>query len=162
VAISGTIASLSKHMIGRARPLTGGDPLVFEFLVMSFQSGWAAFPSGHATTATACAMSLAIALPRHAFAWLSIGLLAALSRAFLGVHWLTDCLAGIALGALVCLAVRRWMEGRGHAFRVDPALAAQVLVKASHTCLCQAYRLAALGLRQLSDRVRQQFPARKP
>jgi undecaprenyl-diphosphatase len=161
VAISGTIASLTKNMIGRARPSTG-DPQVFEFVFMSFRAGWAAFPSGHATTATACAVAFAIAFPRQAFAWLSIGMIAALSRAFIGVHWLTDCLAGMALGALVSLALRQRMERRGHAFRTELTLPAKVLAKGGIICLFHAWLVVAFLVRLAKGRVRQQFRLRKP
>lgn len=161
VAISGTIASLTKNMIGRARPSTG-DPYVFEFAFMSFRAGWAAFPSGHATTATACAIALAIAFPRQAFAWLSIGLIAALSRAFIGVHWLTDCLAGMALGALVSLALRQRMDRRGHAFRTELTLPAKVLVKSGIIYLSHAWLVVTCLVRQAKARLRGQFLSRKP
>lgn len=160
VAISGTIASLTKNMVGRARPSTG-DPNVFDFAFLSFQPGWAAFPSGHATTATACAVALAIAFPRHAFAWVSIGLVAALSRSFIGVHWLTDCLAGAALGALVCLALRQRMERRGHAFQIELTLPAKVLVKGGLICLSQAWHVTTFLARQAEGRIRRQFLSRK-
>ena len=134
VAGSGFLASLSKNMIGRMRPSTVPDPNVLEFSVMAFRAGWASFPSGHATTAAACAVALAICAPRLSWAWLSIGLVAALSRALLGVHWLSDCLAGLALGTGFCLLLRKYMTHRGHQFLLDPrglfrtvALAAETL-----------------------------------
>ena len=134
VAGSGFLASLSKNMIGRMRPSTVPDPNVLEFSVMAFRAGWASFPSGHATTAAACAVALAICAPRLSWAWLSIGLVAALSRALLGVHWLSDCLAGLALGTGFCLLLRKHMTDRGHQFLLDPrgllrtvALAAETL-----------------------------------
>jgi membrane-associated phospholipid phosphatase len=86
VALSGILANLAKNVIGRMRPSSAPDAEVLEFAMLTFRAGWAAFPSGHATTATACAVALAICFPRQSLAWLSIGLVAALSRAFLGVH----------------------------------------------------------------------------
>jgi membrane-associated phospholipid phosphatase len=157
VAISGTLASLTKNMIGRARPSTGDYPHVFEFAFLSFRAGWAAFPSGHATTATACAIALAVAFPRQALAWLSIGLTAALSRAFLGVHWLTDCLAGLALGALVSLWLRNRLERRGHAFQVEPALPFRVLAAGATVCLSQAYVLTRRAVEPAAAYVRQRI-----
>lgn len=141
VAISGFLASLTKNVIGRIRPSTSADAEVLEFVMMSFRAGWAAFPSGHATTATACAVALALCFPRHAWAWLSIGLLAALSRAFLGVHWLTDCLAGIFLGAVVTLQLKTWLDARGHRFALDPSVPPRVVGAA----LLQAVRLVGAG-----------------
>lgn len=161
VAISGFIASLTKNMIGRARPSTG-DPQVFEFTALAFQAGWAAFPSGHATTATACAVALATIFPRHAFAWLSIGILASLSRAFIGVHWLTDCLAGMVLGALVCHALRSRMESRGHAFKIDPVLPFQVMLKGASLCAVSIFLVLKAHISFAVLRYRRQFPARKP
>ena len=130
VAGSGFLASLSKNMIGRMRPSTVPDPNVLEFSVMAFRAGWASFPSGHATTAAACAVALAICAPRLSWAWLSIGLVAAMSRALLGVHWLSDCLAGLALGTAFCLLVRRHMANRGHRFVLDPLVLFPALVLA--------------------------------
>jgi undecaprenyl-diphosphatase len=161
VAISGTIASLTKNMIGRVRPSTGADPHVFDFALLSFRAGWAAFPSGHATTATACAVALAIAFPRHALAWLSIGLVAALSRAFLGVHWLTDCLAGVALGAMVSVWLATWLERRGHAFRIEPALPIRVLATGAVIGLSRTYRLAKGCVAYASAQVRRAFSRRE-
>lgn len=148
VMISGTIASLTKNMIGRARPSMGPDTQVFEFAMMSFRASWASFPSGHATTAMAGAIALAVIFPRQAFAWLAIGLTAALSRAFLGVHWLTDCLAGIALGALVSLTLRRWMEAPQHKFQVEPAFVLRVSVLGCILALGAGYRLTKEAVRR--------------
>lgn len=127
VALSGFLALLSKNIIGRARPSFAPDVGVFDLTAFAFTPGLAAFPSGHATTATACAVVFAILFPRHAWVWLSIAVTAALSRAFLGVHWLSDCLAGIAMGALVTLALHRWMVGRGHVFRMDASVPVALL-----------------------------------
>ena len=160
VAISGTIAGLTKNMIGRARPSTG-DPDVFEFAILSFRAGWAAFPSGHATTATACAVALAIAFPRQAFAWFSIGLIAALSRAFIGVHWLTDCLAGMALGALVTLALFNRMARRGHAFQTNPVLPVKVLITGGNLLFSQAWLVVRSFAGQANQRIRRRFPSGK-
>ena len=158
VAVSGTIASLAKHVIGRARPSRGDAPQVFEFAVMSFRASWAAFPSGHATTATACACALAIAFPRQAFAWLSLALVAALSRAFLGVHWLTDSLAGMVLGAVVCLALRNWMAGRGHRFDIEMSLPFRVLGSVASEVLTLGQSAARGALGNIAGHMRRIWP----
>ncbi|MEU1787026.1 phosphatase PAP2 family protein [Streptomyces sparsogenes] len=77
---------------------------------------YAAFPSGHALTATVAFGLLLWVMARHGAraVWLRVaGLLAVVSvagvgftRVYLGVHWPTDVLAGWLLGAaLVCAAV---------------------------------------------------------
>ena len=157
VAVSGMIASLAKNMIGRARP-SHGDAQVFEFALMSFRAAWAAFPSGHATTATACAVALAMVFPRQALAWLALGLTTAFSRAFLGVHWLSDCLAGIALGAAVSLALARWMKNRGHAIEVEPGLVRRVLAACATDCLRGVISLGRKAVRAVAEGVGRGVP----
>ncbi|MFN4154632.1 MAG: phosphatase PAP2 family protein [Paracoccaceae bacterium] len=142
VAISGVVSSLAKHMIGRIRPSAGPDAMVLDFSFMAFKSGWAAFPSGHATTATAAALALALCFPRQAWALLALGVLAALSRALLGVHWLTDCLAGIGLGAVVTLLIYRRMVTAGHHFDIPDGTWSGIAAS--------LHRLAKAAVRRLS------------
>jgi membrane-associated phospholipid phosphatase len=65
------------------------------------------FPSGHSTASAACFAAFALLLTRNRSrrvktvgAAIAIGgaVMIATSRVFLGVHWLTDVLAGLALG----------------------------------------------------------------
>jgi len=69
-------------------------------------SGWS-FPSGHSASAAATSAALALLLGRGrrwpVKAWLGtaaagVTLAVAVSRVLLGVHWLTDVIAGVALG----------------------------------------------------------------
>jgi membrane-associated phospholipid phosphatase len=91
------IANLIKLGVDRVRP--GVDPL-------TLFSG-SSFPSGHATAAAACYAAIALLAGRHrsprersilAGAAAGIAVAVATSRVLLGVHWLTDVLAGLALG----------------------------------------------------------------
>jgi membrane-associated phospholipid phosphatase len=101
------VADLIKLAVDRTRPnidrLTGF-------------SG-ASFPSGHATAAAATFAAFALVLGRRrsvstrsVLVGAAVGLAVAIagSRVLLGVHWLTDVLAGLALGwawfALCCIA----------------------------------------------------------
>ncbi len=70
-------------------------------------SAGSSFPSGHSAAAAACWMAIALVvgrwLPRPIRPWLSVAAvgvacLVATSRALLGVHWLTDVVAGLVVG----------------------------------------------------------------
>jgi undecaprenyl-diphosphatase len=89
----------------------------------------ASFPSGHAIAASVTVVAAVIALVppgRRRAAWgaaaVVFSILMALSRAYLGAHWLSDAVAGVLLGTscalLAALAVgllqRRWGGRRPH------------------------------------------------
>lgn len=103
VAGGGLTASLVKNMIGRARPKLLDTHGYFHFEPFSFDSDFAAFPSGHSATAGAMAMSLALVFPRLRSLFIPIGVLICLSRQLVGAHWPSDTLMGWAVGVAFTL-----------------------------------------------------------
>jgi membrane-associated phospholipid phosphatase len=89
-----------KQLVERPRPPAG--------LALSHATGFA-FPSGHATDAAAVYGMLAVLLARSgrraasaAALLAAVGVIAlvGLSRLYLGVHWLTDVVGGVGIGAV--------------------------------------------------------------
>jgi len=96
VVLASGLSRIIKLLIDRPRPDEG--------IVAAATNS---FPSGHATTAAAFAVALALAFPRvwvwaTAAFWVAI---MAVSRTYLLVHWSTDVLAGAVLGISVALLV---------------------------------------------------------
>lgn len=97
------LSSVTKVVVGRDRPL---DALVHESST--------AYPSGHAAVSGA-AMAIGLAFlfgilwPNRHRLFFSAGIVYAVamawSRTYLRVHWLTDVVGGLVLGAAVVLAV---------------------------------------------------------
>lgn len=102
---SALLVAAGKLLTVRPRPVVGE--------VLTTATGYA-FPSGHSAQAAAAygmlalLVSLRVGRAMKPLVWLAaaaVALLVGFSRLYLGVHWLTDVLAGFALGACWLAAV---------------------------------------------------------
>jgi membrane-associated phospholipid phosphatase len=107
LVLASLASTASKAVFDRERP-----PVVLHATTVTL----AAFPSGHATDAAAffvaASLTLAITIAHHrstrallVATGLFLALLVGLSRLVLGVHWLSDVVAGWALGTAVAIAI---------------------------------------------------------
>jgi undecaprenyl-diphosphatase len=94
---SAAIVNLIKALVGRARPT--------EFVLTGFSGK--SFPSGHSAAAAVCYGTVALLLtlrwsPQHRAAAygaaVAVAVAVACSRVLLGVHWVSDVVAGLAIG----------------------------------------------------------------
>jgi membrane-associated phospholipid phosphatase len=143
IALSEALIGTLKGIYDRARP---PHSLV--------ATSAASFPSGHAIAASVTVVAAVIALvpPGRRRAWWGAGAVVfsgmmALSRAYLGAHWLSDVVAGVLLGtscallaALVVGAIQR--RRRGHR-QTSPPMARPRTSPSQPTSDNQAPRYAA-------------------
>ncbi len=94
------INSAIKQSVRRPRPVLEGLPALTP--VISSLS----FPSAHSSTSFAAATAYSRAVPAAAPLLYGVAGLFALSRPYLGVHYPSDVVAGVALGSLVGRLVR--------------------------------------------------------
>jgi membrane-associated phospholipid phosphatase len=109
VGISGIVADILKPIFGRARPLLELRDGIYGFAPFTNAGAlWNGMPSGHATTAFALAFCLAKIAPRGRILWFLYALLLASSRVMVDAHYLSDVLAGAALGWLTTTLFSRY------------------------------------------------------
>jgi undecaprenyl-diphosphatase len=94
VAASWTVAEGAKYLFDRARPFIWDT----EIAPLTKTPSSSSFPSGHAATAAAGALTLSVLYPPLAPALVLAGALVVVSRVYLGVHFPFDVLAGVVIG----------------------------------------------------------------
>jgi len=104
VAVGGLAVFAVKIACDRPRPPVHFAALGVEVRAPDGVPPDSSFPSGHAQTAFAAAVYLALLFPRGALAFIALAALAGLSRVALGVHYPSDVIAGAALGSALSIA----------------------------------------------------------
>jgi len=118
VGITGLVSTLLKRAIGRGRPEMFDSVGDLGFNSMNWDAfAFQSFPSGHATTAFAFAFVVGFVVPRLFWPALAMGVLVAISRIVLGMHYPTDVVGGFVLGATGAYLFRNLFADRGWAFR---------------------------------------------
>lgn len=119
VGLSGIVALSAKNIIGRARPKHFDAEGIWSFDPLGLDHSWTSFPSGHATTAGAVAMVVALLWPAYRVPGIALCALVAYSRVVIGAHYPSDIIAGFALGALLAWLIARAFARRRLVFAFD-------------------------------------------
>lgn len=117
IAVTGLASSLLKNCLGWPRPAYDHLPA----RPFAFDAAFASFPSGHATTAAAFAVTVAILWPRLRWPAALLALGIGLSRIMLHAHHLSDVVAGFAFGGWGTLAIAWVFARKGWGFDFDAA-----------------------------------------
>lgn len=123
--ISGAMVHAMKFLLSRPRPTSLGSG--GETLADPLTGGYdfASYPSGHSADAAVLATIAFLVNRRLGLAVLPIALVLAATRVLTLSHWVGDCIAGLAFGALGTLLVYAWATGpvpaTPAARREDPA-----------------------------------------
>ncbi len=93
---------VTKSRVRRSRPCERARPSAFDVRPLTwFPSDRFSFPSGHALNAFAVGTLVALAFPSFGIPVLAAAVSVAASRVVLGLHWLSDVVAGAFAGLLI-------------------------------------------------------------
>ncbi len=95
------IVSVIKFLIGRVRPFEALSLRLIEGVSYCFQAWNMSFPSFHTAAVFALVPILDKEFPKLKLFWIFAAVLIALSRVYVGVHYVSDLIAGGFIGILV-------------------------------------------------------------
>jgi undecaprenyl-diphosphatase len=124
VALSGLASDVVKVLVGRARPWVLFRKGAYGYWPLQLNVDYQSFPSGHTSCVFALAFSLGVIAPRYRAPLLLAALLVSFTRIITGAHYLSDVVAGAALGWLVSVTLQRAFFR--HGFPIRPVDAASV------------------------------------
>jgi undecaprenyl-diphosphatase len=99
-----------KPTIHRERPYVAAPQIA----VIGGRPDDSSFPSGHAGTSFAGAITLSMVVPGGRVAWWALAVIIAYSRVYLGVHYPLDVLGGATVGMACGAVVARILARPGH------------------------------------------------
>lgn len=119
IAIPGITVNIIKQFVGRARPRMVEEFGIYGFSPFRFDAAFQGFPSGHAATAGSLAVILMLWHPPARWPLFGLMFMLACGRIPAGAHYPSDVVAGFSIGAIMALAIARWLARRSAVFGFD-------------------------------------------
>jgi membrane-associated phospholipid phosphatase len=120
VLSASVVVHILKYAIGRARPPLFEQFGIFHFEPFNGDFLYQSFPSAHSTHVGAFLTALALLFPRFRLAFFGLALWLGATRIIVGVHYPSDVIAGLALGAWFALATAVVFSRLGLLFSLSP------------------------------------------
>ncbi|MGW7521544.1 phosphatase PAP2 family protein [Streptomyces sp. NPDC054796] len=127
-AASAVVNTVGKWSVRRNRPVLDAVPVIRQ---LQRQPRTTSFPSGHSASAAAFATGVALESKGWGAAVAPVAASVAFSRVYTGVHYPSDVLAGVAIGAATAFTVRAVLARRPQIPPAQPLVEAPALPEGS-------------------------------
>ncbi|MDD2247089.1 MAG: phosphatase PAP2 family protein [Proteiniphilum sp.] len=127
-------SSLFKPLFERRRPTHHIDFRNLVDIVNNYRGGMYGFISGHATTSSGLAVFISLVFKYRGvyFATVAWAVLYSYTRIYLGVHFITDILAGMIVGAIIAILLYKLFNWSRNKFIYSPILERAVVFSRKH------------------------------
>ena len=116
ILLSGIVAQISKHIIGRPRPILYNASDIKALDLLNFDSKWHSFPSGHTTTIFAFIFCLFFLFPKIKNFLIALAVIIASTRVIIGAHFVSDIFGGVLVAYLCTIFVRNKFSKKNKLF----------------------------------------------
>ncbi len=119
ILLSGIVTQILKHVIGRPRPvLFNGFEQKF-LSIISFDSKWHSFPSGHTATIFAFIFCMALLFPKIKNILITFAIIIASTRVIVGAHFISDIFGGALVAYLSSIFISKNLASKKILFTVE-------------------------------------------
>lgn len=110
--VTALITIITKIIIFRPRPFETLTLPLIQGAKYIFATWNTSFPSMHSATAFSIVPILDEEFPKLKWLWITIALIVALSRVYVGVHYLSDVIAGCLIGLVVGIGITKLKKNK--------------------------------------------------
>ena len=112
ILLSGIVTQILKHIIGRPRPVLFNGFEQKSLSIISFDSKWHSFPSGHTATIFAFIFCMIILFPKIKNILITIAIIIASTRVIVGAHFISDIFGGALVAYLSSIFISKKLASK--------------------------------------------------
>ena len=119
ILLSGIVTQILKHVIGRPRPVLFNGFEQKSLSIISFDSKWHSFPSGHTATIFAFIFCMALLFPKIKNILITFAIIIASTRVIVGAHFISDIFGGALVAYLSSIFISKNLASKKILFTAE-------------------------------------------
>ncbi len=119
ILLSGIVTQILKHVIGRPRPVLFNGFEQKSLSIISFDSKWHSFPSGHTATIFAFIFCMVLLFPKIKNILITVAIIIASTRVIVGAHFISDIFGGALIAYLSSIFISKNLASKKILFTIE-------------------------------------------